>query len=379
MRSRLRPFVLALVAVLALAGVAGAVSLAQLEPWLVLLALAVAGLLALPLAWLLRWLARGLRRQRWRRTWAWTAFTVAALLLMLGAAPIWGLTWLAETRPLTIPRATLVNGERIVIFQGMIHAASPAFYDHVRDGIDQALAEGYVVYHEGVLPSDPESNAWLSSVVPGSGDLGDRQRTLSDVCGLQYQRDAFPDLARDIQARPDRHVRADVTVAEIKREFERLQGSDSARDRLDTDVEIPSPIGLTPAQAAQMEAAFERFLAWQAAGSDSRKRIVRRLCAGVMSLFIDEEAMERVPWPLSAVIIDYRDRALAQRIVADPQPRIYVVYGAGHYKGLVRELQAIDPRWEVRALEAIQLSGVARRVSVEPAAAERVPPGSEPP
>lgn len=373
MRPRLRPLVLALVAVLALGGVASAVPLAQLEPWLIVLALAAAGLLALPLAWLLRWLARGLRRQRWRRTWGWTAFTLAAVLLMLGAAPIWGLTWLAEARPLSIPRATLGNGDRTVVFQGMIHAASPAFYDHVRDGIDQALADGYVIYHEGVLPADPESNAWLSSVVPGSGDLGDRQRTLSDICGLQFQRDAFPDLAQEIEARPDRHVRADVTVAEIKREFERLQGSDSARDQLETDVGAPSPIGLGPAQAAQLEAAFERFLAWQAAGSDSRKRIVRSLCAGVMSLFIDEEAMERVPWPLSAVIIDYRDRALAQRIVAAPQPRIYVVYGAGHYRGLVRELQAIDPRWEVRALEAIQLSGVARRVSVMPAVPAQEP------
>lgn len=360
---RLLPFLAALLGLVALASL---VPLLQLDPWIVAALVAVAALLALPLAWLLRLVARSLRKRRYRRTWAWITFTVASLLLLLAAAPIWGLSWVAEARPLTIPRVTLVNGDRTVIFQGMIHAASPAFYDHVRQGIDQALAEGYVVYHEGVLPSDPESNAWLASVVPGSGDLGDRQKTLAGICGLQYQRDAFPDTAREIQTQPTRHIQADVSVADIKREFERLQGSGPA----DVEADPQSPIGLTAEQSEQLEEAFERFIAWHGEGSDSRQRIVRKLCAGVMSLFIDEAAMQRVPWPLSAVIIDYRDRALARRIVDDPRARIYVVYGAGHHQGLIRELTALDPRWQVRSREDIRLSGVERRVSVAPATAD---------
>ena len=355
-----RLFVRLLAAALALLAAASLVPLLQLDPRIVIALVLVAGLLAVPVAGLLRLVLKRLRERRYRRTWAWSSFGLATLLLTLAAAPIWGLSWFAENRPLTIPRATLTQGERTVVFQGMIHAASPAFYDHVRHGIDQALADGYVIYHEGVLPSDPDANAWLASVVPGSGDLGERQKTLAGICGLQYQRDAFPDVARDIQAEPARHVQADVSVADIKREFERLQGTPPPG----ADADPGSPIGLTAAQTEQLEEAFERFLVWHAAGADSRRDIVRQLCAGVMSLFIDEAALQRVPWPLSAVIIDFRDRALARRIADDPRPRIYVVYGAGHYAGLIRELIALDPRWQVSSREEIRLSGVDRRVSV---------------
>lgn len=50
-------------------------------------------------------------------------------------------------------------------------------------------------------------------------------------------------------------------------------------------------------------------------------------------------------------MLDYRNRELAARIAQSPANKIYVTYGAGHLPGLLRDLKASNPAWEIKSLK----------------------------
>lgn len=51
------------------------------------------------------------------------------------------------------------------------------------------------------------------------------------------------------------------------------------------------------------------------------------------------------------MILDFRNQQLADRIAKETNPLIYITYGSGHLPGLLKDLQAIDPKWEVRSVK----------------------------
>ena len=51
------------------------------------------------------------------------------------------------------------------------------------------------------------------------------------------------------------------------------------------------------------------------------------------------------------VILDFRNRALAQRIMQSPDDMIFIACGAAHLPRLVAESRKIDPKWAVRLVK----------------------------
>ena len=54
---------------------------------------------------------------------------------------------------------------------------------------------------------------------------------------------------------------------------------------------------------------------------------------------------------MEQVILDFRNRALARRIMRSPDDRIFITYGAAHLPGLVAELRKLDPEWAVGSVK----------------------------
>jgi hypothetical protein len=44
-----------------------------------------------------------------------------------------------KTAPATLARITLSNGEKTVVFQSMMHIASPGFYDDIKKDMEQLV------------------------------------------------------------------------------------------------------------------------------------------------------------------------------------------------------------------------------------------------
>lgn len=310
--------------------------------WLVVAGLVVLALvLGLIVAWLIRLVFSGQRRQSFLASYVKAVLGTLFVLGIVVALPIYYAAVLTSLKPLTVPQATLSNGKQTVVFQGMMHIGSEPFYKGVVYDLEKALSDGYVIYYEGVQGS-PEGDKWFADTLAGGGDLSANYKMLSDVCGLSFQLDYFQLLRADMAARPDRHVAADVSTADMMHEYERLAAADpgfaarvqpakaDAKATTDSSEGLSSVINLLDG------------------GTADQKRIAGYACRGFLTWTLGRP---EAPSPLDPVILDYRNRVLADRIAKDTHELIYITYGAGHLPGLLKDLQAIDPAWEIKSVK----------------------------
>jgi hypothetical protein len=95
--------------------------------WVFWVILVIALGLALPIAWLSRAIFdRGYQRP-FVSSWIHSGVALLFILSILVAAPIYYLVTITETRPAIFPQATLTNGQKTVVFQGMQHFGSENF------------------------------------------------------------------------------------------------------------------------------------------------------------------------------------------------------------------------------------------------------------
>jgi hypothetical protein len=310
--------------------------------WLVVAGLGLIALvLGLPIAALVRLVFAGQRRQGFGVSYLKAVLGTLFVLGIIAALPIYYAAIFTSLKPLTVPQATLSNGSKTVVFQGMVHVGSEPFYKGVVYDLEKALTEGYVLYYEGVQPS-AEGDKWFADTLAGGGDLSANYKMLSDECGLKFQLDYFQMLAADMQARPERHITADVTTADMMHEYERLVAADpgfAARvqpAKAEAETKAGASGGLTSIINMLVD------------GTPDQKRLVGYACRGFFTWSLGRPAE---PAPMDPVILDFRNRALADRIANEPNPLIYVTYGAGHLPGLLKDLQAIDPKWEIKSVK----------------------------
>ena len=310
--------------------------------WLVVAGLLVVALvLGLLIAWLVRLVFRGQRRQPFLMSYLKAVLGTLFGLGIVVALPIYYAAVLTDLKPLTVPQATLSNGKQTVVFQGMMHVGSEPFYKGVVYDLEKALTEGYVIYYEGVQGS-PEGDKWFNDTLAGGGDLSANYQMLSDVCGLKFQLDYFQLLRADMTAHPERHVAADVSTADMMHEYERLVAADpgfAARVQ---------PAKADAAATTSSSEGLSGLIGLLDGGTAEQKRIAGYACRGFLTWTLGRPD---APSPLDPVILDYRNRALADRISKDTHPLIYITYGAGHLPGLLQDLKAIDPAWEIQSVK----------------------------
>lgn len=326
--------------ILALGFLLGLPVLLDVHVLLVVAIVLLALILAFPTAWLVRRLFAGQRRQRWLWSYIKAVLALAFTQTVLIAAPLYYLALRTDLTPLTAPQATLSNGKKTVVFQGMMHVGSEGFYKSVVYDLEKALSEGYAIYYEGVR-DDPAGDKWFSETLAGGGDLNTNYQTFGDACGLQFQGPYFDLLATDMKAHPERHVQADVSTAEMMREYQRL---------VDTDPAFAAAVSQTRQTPADDGSADRttQLLDWLAGATPGQRKILGLACRGWMTMLLGARTG---PSPLDAVILDFRNAKLAERIETSADDKIFITYGAGHLPGLLDDLQRSDPAWEIKSLK----------------------------
>ena len=312
--------------------------------WVIPLVVALlAAIIALPVAWLVRRARHGAGASLGRR---WLKYSIATLfgLTILLAAPIIYAATITQVSPAMVPQAVLTNGKRTIVFQGMQHVATEPFYKSVVYDMEEALSRGDVLYFEGVQKGTPESEAWLWGVVTGGGiDIGTLYGGLAKVCDLRSQSDYFALLDRDAQARPNQHVKADVSSLDMMREAQRLRRIDPALDAYLREKETSPPNSGTAAS-------MENVISYLNKGTEGQRELAGTLCRGFMTYQSMGEDSD-VPDPMDRIILDFRNRELTKRLLSDQRPRIVVTYGSRHLPGVYDLLKAADPQWRVASLK----------------------------
>jgi hypothetical protein len=85
-------------------------------------------------------------------------------------------------------------------------------------------------------------------------------------------------------------------------------------------------------------------LDWLQKGTSEQRKLAGIACRALITYSLSRDSE---PKQLDKVILDYRNRALADRILADTHQQIFMTYGAEHLKGLLPLLQASDPKWQI--------------------------------
>jgi hypothetical protein len=248
-------------------------------------------------------------------------------------------------KPPIQPQVVLSNGRRTLTFQGMMHVGTDAFYRSVVFDAGKALMEGAVIYYEGVLP-DEGADAWLNEYLGTGEDLTRAYEQLASTCGLVFQASYFEPLNIDKRLHPERHVAADVSSLALRQEFERLLSTDMTFLEAMQDREATRSV---PSIGNQRLAAF---VAWQRRGNERQQAIAGTVCRGMLTLLLRPRSAKARPRdPFDAVTIDYRNRQLVQRLLADTHDRIFLTYGSAHLPGVYALLKQDDPRWRVESVK----------------------------
>jgi hypothetical protein len=305
----------------------------------------VAAVLAVASAWVLRRLSSTARGRPFASVWLRSLLGWTLILGILVAAPSYYLMVITDIRPATVPQVSLTNGAKRVVFQGMQHIGSEHFYQAVIYDVEKALSEGYVSYYEGVQTPTPESKAFfekLSHELVGGSDLSGTYKSIGEVCGMKFQLDYFGLLEADKSEHPRRHLVADVDAIELKAEYERLMREDPAFAKAHANDFKPRP-------ATNDNAIMLKVVEWLKRGSESQRMLGGVACRGLFTL--NQPAENAAPGRMEPIILDYRNRALAQRIMQSPDDKIFITYGAAHLPGLVAELRKLDPKWTVGSVK----------------------------
>jgi len=281
------------------------------------------------------------------------SFALASALGMLGlvSLPVFYLAFWVQSGPTAVPLATLSNGQKTVVFQGMQHIGSEDFYKSVVFDLEQALTDGYTLFYEGVMPVDgrPDLTTWFNETLRGSKqDLSAGYKQMAEQCGLSFQLNYFDPIKADMAIHPSRHITADANFLEMKTEYDRLMR------------EGPGFAAAMAAKAAKAKKAqpgsgdpFGGALEYLAQATPEQKKLAGIVCRGVLAMAVSGALGEEKD-PASRVILDFRNKTLA-RFVADSQSdKIYITYGAAHFPGFFAELQKRDPAFTLRSVKGVR-------------------------
>ena len=254
--------------------------------------------------------------------------------------PIFYFAYTVENSPIILPLVELSNGQKKVMFQGMQHIGSEDFYKSVVYDLEEAANEGYTLFFEGVQndPMHPEDVAWFNKLVVGEDDLGSFYSLIAQSCGLVFQSNYFRTLESDKKIHPDKHITADVTYSQLKKEYERLLEEDS---EFESNWKAENKNSKSETSLLELAQSYQQL-------SDRQQKLLGIACRGMINTLTQRaEPHKSVK---DRIIIDFRNKNLAKMILNTTADKIYITYGARHFEGLLKELQNKDQNWKIKTI-----------------------------
>lgn len=231
--------------------------------------------------------------------------------------------------PADMPLYTISNWEKIVKFQAMSHIGSQSFYNEVRNEIKKSKSEDFVLFYEWVKPGTEESMQEFNQAIWIQFDENtyhnfsklywlvaqDNEIFLNIVNNLDYNIDLDIDTIMDIyEVHPDR-----VSQAENS---EVLNLSDDIMDKL-ADL-------------------------W-----DKELKILIEINRAMLNIIIKNEEIQQAildqagNQTLFDVILDDRNKLLANEIINSKFKKIHITYWLMHFAWVLEILREDDPNWKI--------------------------------
>lgn len=231
--------------------------------------------------------------------------------------------------PAKMPRYTLSNGEKTVIFQAMSHIGSPIFYEKVRENIWNAKRSWYVLYYE-----------WV-----GSGSLENKK--------------AF-DAALGIELNPDSYEMLAKLYGVVAQDNNSLLWIINNKDyNVDLNLDEIMTLYREKTNAPASEVVWkvyniEKDIIWKLSELNTRQMfLLRYFNQAFMNFIMKHESLRENILKLSgkqdifSVILEDRNKHLAKNILQSDHRKIITTYGLMHFTWVLKLLQSVNPKWKI--------------------------------
>lgn len=260
-------------------------------------------------------------------------FLLSISSLWLTVVFLLGFFWYYQTilHPLTLQQHTVSNWEKTLVFQEMIHIWSEQYYQKIVDEITQYKNKNYVYYFEWVRLGSEENSEKFNQALWIKFDEN-LYKNLAITYGLVNQDNhIFLNIVND------NDINVDQNIDEIIEKYETLK-----LEKNIVDLESSEPINLNNdiitmlAQLEWRELELLQFI------NKSMLTLLTKNDAFISAIqdnFWNKELLE--------IILEWRNKTVADTIINSEDTLIYATYWALHYKWVLKLLQENDSNWKV--------------------------------
>jgi len=234
-----------------------------------------------------------------------------------------------------MPRYTLTNGEKTLVFQWMSHIATPRFYQEVADMVRENKEKWSVLFFEWVRGGTAQNESNFDKALWVKFDKN-TYASLSKIYGLINQ-----DNKKFLGLVNGYDFNVDVTIDDIMTQYDAIKTPQSVNPLVwDTPVDMSTEI-----------------VEWLAKVWPNKLKVLQYLNRGLINAIIKSDGVQSTIYDnftnkdLFQVILHNRNLVLASAIEDSKYNHIVTLYGLLHFQWIYEILKNDDIRWRIEKIE----------------------------
>lgn len=234
-----------------------------------------------------------------------------------------------------MPKYTISNGEKTVIFQAMSHIWSQNFYDSVLQDLTEKKEEWYIYYYEWVRPWTEENMEKFDQALWVEFD-DKLYENFSKLYWVVHQDNSiYYNVVNDKDYNIDASI-DDIIQFYESDELNNIEAHNSWEDYLVETKDLSSEVIDIVSQLNNRELWIIQYL---------NKAILNAIIWSEQTQsFIQENFSNQ---RLFEVILEKRNDILAEEIISTQETKIFITYWLLHFKWVLEILQSNDEKWKI--------------------------------
>jgi len=230
--------------------------------------------------------------------------------------------------PVTVNKYVLTDGNKTVVFQEMRHIGFGAFYKKVNEDVDHYRSQNYILGYEGIF------------------DIGNKEMYLGEKINYDNK---YIEQPISIGGFQKTDVNLDLNWFEIMDKIEKKLSVQN-KEHSEKDSYKKETIADIPLLKNQLEMASDgldplTYTAENIYRIRYFENLNNKYGIDVASIVHGSHAIE------DSVIMDERNKIVADFIKESPNKNILIHYGAEHFKGILSLLKNSDSKWKIVSIE----------------------------
>lgn len=232
--------------------------------------------------------------------------------------------------PALLPEFTMTNGKKTVIFQWMAHIGSESFYSQIKENIRKQKNDWYTLFFEWVKPWTEEESKEFNKLLWIKFDK-ETYTNLSKLYNLKAQNNH--DFLTIVN---NKDVNVDIWISDILKIYKKRFWTWIVSDVQDLPINVTS---LTNELINQL--------------NEKELSLFVNINRAIMNMIIKDSWLRDSIIATSSkkdifsVILEDRNKILADKIINGNEDKIYVLYWLMHFDWVLELLQNNDSNWNV--------------------------------